>query len=71
MHANTTVTAWSSRRFTTPANRYGEEREIAEAIFFLASPKASFINGQILSVDGGFESTGIGLPDLRENQGNT
>ena len=54
-----------------PLNRYGEEREIAEAIYFLTSNRASFINGQILSVDGGLESTGIGLPDLRENQGNT
>jgi len=54
-----------------PLNRYGEEREIAEAIYFLISDKASYINGQILSVDGGFESTGIGLPDLRAKQGNT
>ncbi len=53
-----------------PLNRYGTEREIAEAIHFLISDKASYINGQILSVDGGFESTGIGLPDLRAKQGN-
>ena len=53
-----------------PLNRYGEEREIAEAIYFLISGKASYINGQVLSVDGGFESTGIGLPDLRAKQGN-
>ncbi|MHA1164136.1 MAG: SDR family NAD(P)-dependent oxidoreductase [Alphaproteobacteria bacterium] len=50
-----------------PLNRYGTEEEIAEAIFFLASDKASYINGQILAVDGGFESTGIGLPALRGN----
>lgn len=43
-----------------PLNRYGTEEEIAEAIFFLASDKASYVNGQILAVDGGFESTGIG-----------
>ncbi len=49
-----------------PLNRYGTEEEIAEAIFFLASDKASYINGQILAVDGGFESTGIGLPSLRQ-----
>lgn len=48
-----------------PLNRYGSEREIAEAIVFLCSEKASFITGQLLSVDGGFQSTGIGLPDLR------
>jgi len=49
-----------------PLNRYGTEPEIAEAIFFLASNKASYINGQILAVDGGFESAGIGLPTLRK-----
>lgn len=48
-----------------PLNRYGSEREIAEAIVFLASDKASYITGQLLSVDGGFQSTGIGLPALR------
>ncbi len=48
-----------------PLNRYGSEREIAEAIVFLASPKASFITGQCLAADGGFEATGIGLPALR------
>jgi len=50
---------------TIPLNRYGLEEEIAEAIWFLCSDAASYINGQILSVDGGFEATGIGLPDLR------
>lgn len=49
-----------------PLNRYGSEDEIAEAIVFLASKRASFITGQILSVDGGFEATGIGLPALRK-----
>ena len=48
-----------------PLNRYGSEDEIAAAICFLASPDASFITGQILAVDGGFEAVGIGLPALR------
>lgn len=48
-----------------PLNRYGTEEELAEAIFFLCSEKASYINGQILNVDGGFAATGIGLPSLR------
>ncbi len=48
-----------------PLNRYGSEREIAEAIVFLLSDRASYITGQILSADGGFESTGVGLPALR------
>lgn len=50
---------------TIPLNRYGLESEIAEAIFFLCSERASYITGQILAVDGGFEATGIGLPTLR------
>lgn len=48
-----------------PLNRYGTEEELAEAITFLASEKASYITGQVLAVDGGFESTGVGLPALR------
>ncbi len=48
-----------------PLNRYGSEAEIAAAVNFLLSEKASFITGQILAADGGFEATGIGLPALR------
>jgi NAD(P)-dependent dehydrogenase (short-subunit alcohol dehydrogenase family) len=33
--------------------RLGEPAEIAEAVCFLASDRASFITGQLLSVDGG------------------
>ncbi|MDG3042558.1 SDR family NAD(P)-dependent oxidoreductase [Roseicyclus marinus] len=48
-----------------PLNRYGSEREIAEAIVFLCSDRASYITGQSLAVDGGFEAAGVGLPALR------
>jgi len=48
-----------------PLNRYGLESEIAEAVFFLSDEKAGYITGQVLAVDGGFESTGIGLSTLR------
>ena len=48
-----------------PLNRYGSEQEIAEAIVFLGSDRASYVTGQVLAVDGGFESTGVGLPALR------
>ncbi len=44
-----------------PLNRYGLEEELAEAIFFLCSERASYITGQELAVDGGFDATGIGL----------
>jgi len=53
-----------------PLNRYGLEEELAEAIFFLSSDRASYITGQILAVDGGFDAAGIGLPTLRGQQRN-
>lgn len=48
-----------------PLNRYGSEDEIAAAITFLLSDDASYVTGQVLAADGGFEATGIGLPSLR------
>ena len=51
---------------TIPLNRYGTTEEIASAVGFLCSPAASYVNGQILAVDGGFEATGVGLPTLRK-----
>ncbi|MBR0696511.1 SDR family NAD(P)-dependent oxidoreductase [Bradyrhizobium lablabi] len=53
-----------------PLNRYGLEGELAEAIFFLCSDRASYITGQILAVDGGFDAAGIGLPTLRGQRRN-
>ena len=53
-----------------PLNRYGLEEELAEAIFFLCSERASYITGQILAVDGGFDAAGIGLPTLRGQRRN-
>ena len=37
----------------TPVRRMGEPRDVANAYLFLASDDASFINGAVLSVDGG------------------
>jgi len=37
----------------TPMGRLGMPEEIADAILFLASPRASFITGQVLAVNGG------------------
>ena len=36
-----------------PLGRVGKGTEVAQAIYFLASDRASFITGQVLSVDGG------------------
>ena len=41
---------------STPLCRIGTPRDVAEAVFFLASDKASFITGQCIGVDGGFIS---------------
>ena len=37
----------------TPVRRLGEPRDVANAYLFLASDEASFVNGAVLSVDGG------------------
>ncbi|HSV53071.1 MAG TPA: SDR family oxidoreductase [Burkholderiaceae bacterium] len=38
----------------TPMKRAGQAKEIAGPVVFLASPLASFVNGTVLPVDGGF-----------------
>ncbi len=38
---------------TIPAGRIGQPEEVADAILFMASPRASYITGQILQVNGG------------------
>ena len=57
-------------RDAIPLNRYGLEEELAEAVYFLCSDRASYITGQILAVDGGFDAAGIGLPTLRGERRN-
>lgn len=54
-----------------PLNRYGLETGLAEVIFFLCSDRSSYVTGQVLCVDGGFDSTGIGLPTLRKEMRNS
>jgi len=52
-----------------PLNRYGTTEEIAEAVGWLCSPAASYVNGQTLAADGGFDASGVGLPTLRKGRG--
>jgi NAD(P)-dependent dehydrogenase (short-subunit alcohol dehydrogenase family) len=43
----------------TPLKRFGELHELAGAAVFLSSDAASFVNGAVLSVDGGFLASGV------------
>jgi len=51
---NEEFSAWLCKR--TPAGRWGKVEELNGAAIFLASDASSFVNGQILYVDGGMTS---------------
>jgi NAD(P)-dependent dehydrogenase (short-subunit alcohol dehydrogenase family) len=51
-----------------PLNRSATVQDIAETVIFLCSEKASYITGQMIAVDGGFDAAGIGLPALRASR---
>jgi len=42
-----------------PMRRFGQLGELAGAAVFLASESASFVNGEVLAVDGGFLASGV------------
>ncbi len=48
-----------------PLARYGEPDEVAAVAVFLASDDASYINGQTISVDGGFTAAGLRVKNLQ------
>ena len=51
---NEEFSGWLAKR--TPAGRWGKVEELGPAAVFLASDEASFVNGHILNVDGGFSA---------------
>jgi NAD(P)-dependent dehydrogenase (short-subunit alcohol dehydrogenase family) len=46
---------WTLSRI--PMKRWGKPIEIAELIYFLCSDKSSYINGEIINIDGGWSNT--------------
>lgn len=49
-----------ARRALVPAQRIGRSKDIADAVVFLASERASYITGEEIAVDGGFARTLMG-----------
>jgi NAD(P)-dependent dehydrogenase (short-subunit alcohol dehydrogenase family) len=46
-------------KLRTPLKRFGKVEELVGAAIFLASDAASFVNGEIVAVDGGFLASGV------------
>ncbi len=46
-------------RMRTPLQRFGRVEELVGTCVYLASDAASFVNGQVIAVDGGFLASGV------------
>jgi 3-oxoacyl-[acyl-carrier protein] reductase len=53
VHGKTIDEVVSQMKKSVPMNRFGSSNEVASAVVFLSSTKASYINGINLPVDGG------------------
>lgn len=53
LHAHLTVDERAKIVARIPLSRFAEPEEIARAVVFLASPRASYVTGQTLIIDGG------------------
>lgn len=64
-----TAAAWDYPGFQrtnqelTPFNREGTVEDVANAVFFLASPEGSYINAQTIALDGGWSTTKYVAPE--------